>query len=571
MKNIKSTYIIENIFKYAGNIMKFKIFLYSKKYQKKSNITLFDYQKIFFDKIKMNSFNKYFKYICFKHPDYEIYFNEVIYNKNNKTELLNKDLLKNNINIDDYKKYVKNYFSKYKEKFIKEINEEYLIRYNINYVERFFDRCREEERYEEGYDEFLTFNEKEEIRGFKKFCEGIKLEIDINSPLFDIFNKSEFFGELFTIPIYSKFIEEYKLKEDYINIFNKLNDINSNYLSIFFQFNDAKDISFLKDCNINFNKVKNLKIKHNIYYNSKEKNDYNLFFKEFFSLKNIENKIIDLNIQINNFYSVEIDENILENLNKFKILEHLTLNGIISKTKFELKIKTLKTLNIYESINIYINEDIGLSLKKLILPGYKYPKSLFKFPQLEFLELSEDDFSSIDLNSLNNLIKIKYYFFYKNNLNQILSIKSLKEIHIITDLNYLDQSSIDVKNPSVNKLICHCRHDDDYELNYNINELLNKFPNLTDLFFITNLRSYRIVKSVWYDSKINLEIKENLNCKINKITLILYFGDVKTYIQDFKTLQKLEIKTYNDRPTEILIFLILYLSLVIIVKLFIIL
>ena len=348
MKNIKSTHIIETIFSYTDDILKYKLFSYSKKYQKKLNIGLLDYQMKFF---KMNSFNNFFKYLCFD-PYSEYNFNNKSgtnyidinsYNKNGKTELLKKDLLKCNINIDSFKNYVKNYIVKYKEKFIKELNEEYLIKKNnIEYIDA--------------------------------YSEGIKLEIDINSPLFDIFYKSKLFGELFIIPIDFQFIERYKLKEDYINVFNELNDINSNYSSIFLKCNDDKDISYLKDFNINFNKIKNLNIKLDY---SKANFNYNLFYRELFSLKDIENNnIIDLYINNNDYYTNEINENILENLNKFKKLENLKLNEIKAKNIFELKIKTLKILDIYRTQNIYINSDIALSLKKLVLSYDKISKSL---------------------------------------------------------------------------------------------------------------------------------------------------------------------------------------------------
>ena len=151
--------------------------------------------------------------------------------------------------------------------------------------------------------------ENEEIKEFQEFSEGIKLEIDINSPLFDIFYKSKLFGELFIIPMDFDFIERYKLKEEYIYVFNKLNDINSNYSSLYLKCNDDKDISYLKDFNINFNKIKNLNIEIS---DTKDNFDYNLFYKELFSLKDIENNIVDLYI---NNYEVyrnenEFDENI---------------------------------------------------------------------------------------------------------------------------------------------------------------------------------------------------------------------------------------------------------------------
>jgi len=534
MKNIKSAHIIQIIFSYTDDKLKYKLFSYSKKYQKQLNMGLLDYQVKFFDKIKMNSFNSYFKYLC--DPESKYNFNEksdnddnndsdyVSYNKDGKSELLKKDLLKYNINIDDFKNYVKNYFIKYKEKFIKELNEEYKNKKHKIMLNSY---------HIEGWD--YEYN-NEELRGIQEFSEGIKLEIDINSPLFDIFYKSKLFGELFIIPIDFQFIKEYKLNEDYINVFIKLNDINSNYSSLYLKCNDDKDISYLKEFNINFNKIKNLIIE--IDY-SKDKFDYNLFYRELFSLKDIENNIIDLNIN-NNKYSF-IYNNILENLNKFKKLEHLKLNRLRAINIFELNIKTLKTLNIISCGNIYINSNAALSIKKLISYD-KISNSLLKLPQLEYLEAIESTFSSIDFNSLNNLKKIKIYL-YKE-FSKLLSIKNLKEIEIFSDdINYFDLGSINDKNPSVNKLIYRYVKEDNYDIDYNINKILNKFPNLTELIFYANLDEKRWYKNGWDydDSEVNLEIEEDLSCKINKVTLFLFFGNIKLECQNFENLEKFDI------------------------------
>jgi len=535
MKNIKSTHIIETIFSYTDDILKYKLFSYSKKFQKQLNIGLLDYQVKFF---KMNSSNIYFKYLCFD-PYSEYNFNKISgtdnidfnFNKEGKTELLKKDLLKYNINIDDFKNYVKNYIIKYKEKFIKDLHEEYLIKKN-------------EKDKIEYKNPFRVINE--EIKGFQEFSEGIKLEIDINSPLFDIFYKTKLFGELFIIPIDFEFIERYKLKEDFINEFNKLNDINSNYSSLYLKCRYNKDISYLRDFNINFNKIKNLNIKID---NVDNKFDFNLFYKELFSLKDIENNVIDLyinnNIYYNSDYRNEIDEKILEYLNKFKKLENLKLNRFKAKNIFELKIKTLKTLDIDRCENIYINSDTALSLKKLAFSKGKISESLLKLPQLEYLEAS--DFSSIDFNSLNNLKKIKIS---ANRVTKILSIQSLKEIDIDDYLVHdLDLASIHHKNPSVNKLIYRYIKDDDYDYdpNYNINEILNKFPNLAELIFYSSLSYYGWSKFGIAPSigQVTINLKENSSCKINKISLFLHYGDIQVYCENFENLEKFEIGTYK--------------------------
>jgi hypothetical protein len=232
----------------------------------------------------------------------------------------------------------------------------------------------------------------------------------------------------------------------------------------------------------------------------------------------------------------------LENINKFKKLENLKLNGFKSKNIFELKLKALKTLNIDQCEKIYINEDVGLSIRKLILPVYNISKSLLKLPQLEYLKLSElfdDSFPSIDFNSLNNLKKIKVWS--HSRFPQILSIKNLKEIDFSSD-NLMALSILPGKNPSVNKLIY--KYIFDYEDSiWSIDNILNKFPNLTELIFIKDLSSFRRQKNGWVledHSEINLEIKENSNCKINKIALFLYLGDIQVECQNFENLEKLE-------------------------------
>ena len=61
-------------------------------------------------------------------------------------------------------------------------------------------------------------------------------------------------------------------------------------------------------------------------------------------------------------------------------MENLKLNKLRLNNIFELKLKTLKTLNIDESEKIYINPVAGISIKKLILPFDYFSKSLLKLP-----------------------------------------------------------------------------------------------------------------------------------------------------------------------------------------------
>jgi len=52
MKNIKSKHIIQTIFSHTYDILKYKLFTYSKKYQKQLNLDLIDYQTKFLINLK---------------------------------------------------------------------------------------------------------------------------------------------------------------------------------------------------------------------------------------------------------------------------------------------------------------------------------------------------------------------------------------------------------------------------------------------------------------------------------------------------------------------------------------
>ena len=200
---------------------------------------------------------------------------------------------------------------------------------------------------------------------------------------------------------------------------------------------------------------------------------------------------------------------------------------------------------------------------KIIFQKEKFSKSLLKLPQLEYLKLNTkkiDEISNIksymkiedlyiDFMSLNNLkrLAVNSYIFqeFKNlslleyakiydNINieclkKILSIKSLKEIDIESielennNINLNDKiSNISGDNKNISKL--YIRYEVDNECIIS-DKLVNIFPNLTDLTLFTFLREY-IFLSKHMDLSCDLEIMENPNCKINKITLKLTGGNI---------------------------------------------
>ena len=115
----------------------------------------------------------------------------------------------------------------------------------------------------------------------------------IYSPFFDVMSKTEIFEKKYCIPIIEESLEKYKLNNDYKNIFEKLNLSNIKYASILISFIDNK-LNFLKDFNIDFNRIKSLSIVQDGIVN---KND-NYLLNTLFSFKNIENNLVYLKIYL---------------------------------------------------------------------------------------------------------------------------------------------------------------------------------------------------------------------------------------------------------------------------------
>ena len=225
IENIHSLYILDTIFDYIKDTnYKYKLFTYSKSFQKKFKIKLFNYQEIYINKLGIQINN----YFCDLQKNNKNNYDKKMLNKN-----LQEDLIKYNLDINTLQIYILNYYEKYLEKLKEKNNGEKLYSLKL-------------------YNNVL---------------------IDIYSPFFDFLSKTEIFEHIFTINISVNFIEKYNLKNDYILSFNNLNKTNSKYSSIKFDFKESKDFDYLKDFNINFKQIKKLVInKEN--YNDNINNDY---------------------------------------------------------------------------------------------------------------------------------------------------------------------------------------------------------------------------------------------------------------------------------------------------------
>ena len=179
----------------------------------------------------------------------------------------------------------------------------------------------------------------------------MNLKIDIDSPLFEIISKTKNFENNYTIYISQKYFDEFKLKEQYIQFFNKLNKLDVKYSSIYYEFYCHK-ISFLKDLNIDFNKIKRISL------NEKDDGIYDYlldksnFFETFFSFNNIEDNLIYLKI----FYTKIVNIIPFENINNFKSSQYLYIDLLRFEKVLTIKINNLITLSCNDIGNVNVLE-----------------------------------------------------------------------------------------------------------------------------------------------------------------------------------------------------------------------
>ena len=508
---IKSKYTILKIFEYIkdDHIM-LKLFSKSKFLQKKLNIDLFDYQQIYLNKNKFN-INEY---LCTS----ELYYdNPEKYDKNELTNKLKDKLSTLKIDIHTIRKYAVAFYEKYFKNLNKSIN----------------------------YDN--------------------KIAIDIFSPFFEELSKNEFFKDIFIIPISIRTIEKYKLENNYIYAFE---NINKNSSGILLNYKYDYHINYLNLFNINWNNIQTLIINEKI--ENYKNNNYNYFYTNLFSFKNIGNSLTHLTININLNFQKENIPPIFDNINNLKLLERLELKGI-KTSYFCLKLNNLKELYLFRCENFLFEEKVFLNIKKMKLVDclILQPKSLINAPQLEMLELYNSNPNSnnsinynliFNLKGFNNLkhLKIEANNFinventllenieliYKQKekidknmekeiIKRLLLIKTLKNINFsMINLNDKEILNIEGCNKSVQKinLSFFCTNEE-------TNFLQNKFPNLTDLSIEFNGNTNENNK---------IEIIEDINSKANKLSIINCHGNMNIFCQSFENLIELNVRAkYN--------------------------
>ena len=183
-------------------------------------------------------------------------------------------------------------------------------------------------------------------------------------------------------------------------------------------------INYLKDININFNNIKRLTLeykKDNKDRDAKSKIKNN--FETLFSFSNIENNLIYLDIK---FIDYEINNELFENINNFKILKNLYLENFNFHKNFTIKLNELKLLSIIFCKNIKISEVYNKN-EKISKLNLSYNRNLdikileeVYFKELKELNLSNNEISDINILEKANFKVLKELDLSNNEISNII-------------------------------------------------------------------------------------------------------------------------------------------------------
>ena len=478
LNKIKSQYICKMIFDITYDNLKYKLFSYSKHFQEMLGIKLIDYKEKYWIKkgIKLE------EYLTLKTQKN---YNPNRINKKLLYDTLTSFIKKNNIDLDSLKEYLIEFYK----------------------------------------------NQKNLKKG--------KLFLDIFSPFFEELSKSECF-DLFIIPLEMDLIDKNQLNSDYIAAFENLNKKELNNICLKINFRNEKDINALKGININFEKIQELDI---INVGNEKNINYDNIFKQLILAPNFGKNLKKLYLKIHDVWGKINDIKIFEKINDFSNLLSLELNGFKFQKNFKLNLKNITTLILRNCSGIILSDSDKLENIIISNTDIKKNKSLSKFKNLEKCELinyrNNQNFKEIidfsKLINLKNLVCLSHDFIFltenslvenidligveedtsedieKKTIEKIFKLKHLKDIKFC--INYsIDLGEILEENETNKSLKnMHIMFKEIME-GSNISEFIKKFENLSELKIHINIGEE--------ESIMELNIKENEKCKIDKLSII---------------------------------------------------
>ncbi len=469
LKNIKSKFILKKIFDYINDKnYEYKLFAYSKYFQKIFDIQLFDYKEKYYDKLGV----KFDSYFCLQDKK----------NKNLLKDNLKSYLKKTNIDFDLLRSYLTEYYMKYSSNFIGDDKPKILI----DIYSPFFDSLSETECFElfiipVEFDKIEKYNLKND---YKKAFGNLKKPFSIK---INFRNEND-------VSLLKDFKINFELVQE-LNMLNIGNEKNINYEHLF------KNLFSSSNFGKKLTKL-NLKI-HDLW----NKITDSKIFEKINNLKNLES------LELNGF---NFQHNFSLKLNDLKSLVLKNCKNIILH-----QISNLKSLIISNCIILKSESLVKLeNLEKCELLNYKNDQnfnSIIDFSSLSHLKsLKCEPWDFIHLTETNILEKADLYSLSeqpldieKKMIEKIIKLKELKEINFcIYSINFGSLS--DIKNTSLQNMTFNLKGD---FKSINCIGLLNKFENLIEL----NL----ILENEYGDELLdmNLKIKENKKCKINNLSI----------------------------------------------------
>ena len=530
INGIKSQYILRHILHYVkDNKLQYKLFAFSKLYQKKADINIIFYKRIYLlnifrENVLYNEYNnnynlkkKYNEYILKKNLNKKE-LERLIYEINNEDGMLENPLESKKISVDsplfEILSKTKNFASNYtlyinqnncaksnlKKKFL-DIN-----KLNINYSSIYFVIYKKRKIY---YLKRLNIDFSKIKRMSIKYDD----DNDPNWNLEKYQNNNYFFENLFSINnIENNLIFLYIHFKCYLDnyIFEKINSFKSlQYLYLHgFEFDTIFYIK-LKDLKVLYtNCSKNILISEEIVF--KELKEYNLSNSDITSLQMLENSKI-------------------ENLEKF-----LLMDNKISDIKLLVKLEKIKLLylegNNISDINCLENAHFN-ELKKLIFSFNNISDisalEKVKLEKLEILYFMNNNLSDINALEFAHIENLKELNLFDNNISDIrvfenVRFEKLERLHLgknkITDINVLEY--------------------------VNFKELKELYLDDNNISDIKVFRKIKFEKLKYFNLQINkisvIPSLQYVNFKYFKITSLT--GNIYDYNNIFKFFKNVKIK-----------------------------
>ena len=398
LEGIKSLYMFDIIFSYIeNNNYKYKLFNYSKAFQKKINITLFDYQKRYLDQKGIKKYS-YFsnKYYC---P----------FEKDTLDKKFKEDSLTFNITKDVFQKYLDDFFENYHKKNI----------FLIDIYSPFFEILSTKKYFKDFFSIQVildSFLENDYVISFDKLN---KLKSEYSSLDFVISNNME--------------IE--KWKEYNIN-FSQIKNLN---ILESYKYTDSKDkiIKFTENI-VNFenfqNNLKVLEIYFNEYYSFNSSSFDN--FNNFTNLETLKLSGFHFTSTLRlNLYNLKELE--LTNCEKIVLAEYSCLNLKKLSLKGDCSIEETGNLMKFPELEICIlNNNHSLNL----FIDFDYIK------KLKIIEIKDKDFLLIEnipnvcLQSIKIFSDFKDEIIAKNLVEKLINRKkTIKNIYIFINKDNSDE------------------------------------------------------------------------------------------------------------------------------------